>query len=134
MQIKRVSPEQTWPIRHQVMWPNHPSDFVKLDKDASGRHFGVFVENKLASCISLFIKGDSAQFRKLATLQEYQRKGYASALIEHVFAVCLQHKVRRIWCNARKDKTNFYENFGLIKTKNSFSKEGVSYVVMERIL
>ncbi|MDC6405423.1 MULTISPECIES: GNAT family N-acetyltransferase [Maribacter] len=134
MEIKRISPEHTWTIRHQVMWPKHPIEFVKLEKDTSGAHYGIFVEDKLVSCISLFIADDLAQFRKLATLHGYQKKGYASALIDHIIAICLQKKVQKIWCNARLDKTDFYENFGLIKTKNSFSKEGVSYLVMERIL
>ena len=116
------------------MWPNQSIDFVKLEQDPWGKHYGIFADDVLVSCVSLFIDGDSAQFRKLATNQDHRRKGYASALIEHVIAICHENKVKRIWCNARFDKTDFYEHFGLMKTEETFSKQGISFVVMELIL
>lgn len=133
-EIKNVPAEITWPIRNQVMWPNFPQDFVKLKNDTKGKHFGVFVNDKIVSCISLFVEGDSAQFRKLATKQEYQGKGYGSALIDHVINAARKMNVKRIWCNARADKVRFYTNFGLIQTKERFFKQGIEFVIMERIL
>ena len=35
---------------------------------------------------------------------------------------------------ARVDKTSYYENFGMTQTGNKFTKEGVNYVVMEKII
>lgn len=134
MRIVNISAETTWPIRHRVMWPDFPLDFVKLKNDGDGKHFGIFTNGKIVSCISMFIEGDSAQFRKLATQPEYQRKGCASLLIKHVIHICYQMQVKRVWCNARIDKTHFYQNFGLTKTNEFFTKADLEFVVMERIL
>jgi hypothetical protein len=41
--------------------------------------------------------------------------------------------VKRIYCNARKEKASFYEKFGLCKTENTFIKSGKDYIVMERL-
>ncbi|ASV32316.1 GNAT family N-acetyltransferase [Maribacter cobaltidurans] len=134
MLIKSVSAETTWPIRHEVMWPELPMDFVKLENDSKGKHYAIFVNDNIVSCISLFIEGDSAQFRKLATTPQHQRKGCASALINHVKMVCYQDNIKRLWCNARVDKANFYENFGMAKTNKFFTKAGLEFVIMEGIL
>ncbi len=68
IEIKRISPEETYDLRHRVMWPDHPWDFIKLQEDNNGKHFGLFVSNKLTSVISLFISNEEAQFRKFATI------------------------------------------------------------------
>ncbi|UWX56264.1 GNAT family N-acetyltransferase [Maribacter litopenaei] len=124
MVIESISAQATWPLRHQVMWPNLPLDFVKLENDVEGYHYGIFCNENIVSCISLFVQDGSAQFRKLATKQEFQRKGYASELIIHVVNICRQMKLKKIWCNSRMDKTDFYENFGLAKTNECFIKGG----------
>ena len=44
-QIRRISAAQTWPLRHAVMWPDQPLDFIKVpgDGDAATIHLGVFL-------------------------------------------------------------------------------------------
>ncbi|WP_304233033.1 GNAT family N-acetyltransferase [Jiulongibacter sediminis] len=130
-EIREIAAEETWPVRHKVMWPDKPFEYVKIDNDADGQHFGLFVNGRLASIISLFIADGDAQFRKLATEVECQGKGYASQLIEHVIRVAQQQRARRVWCNARANKTSFYEKFGLQKTNETFSKGGIDFVIME---
>jgi ribosomal protein S18 acetylase RimI-like enzyme len=114
------------------MWPNQPFDYVKLEADDNGIHFGFFEETELRSIVSLFIKSHEAQFRKLATLEEYQEQGYASRLIEHLIEFCKEQKVEKIWCNARTSKSNFYQKFGFEETSVRFTKKGEYYVIMER--
>ena len=75
LKITSISASDTWEIRHKVMWPNESIDFIKLPADKSGLHFGLWIDSQLISVISLFIKEDTAQFRKFATLVEYQGKG-----------------------------------------------------------
>ncbi|MFT6827633.1 MAG: ribosomal protein S18 acetylase RimI-like enzyme [Algoriphagus sp.] len=130
--IQQISAAETWPIRHKVMWPNQPFDYVKLEADDNGIHFGFFEETELRSIVSLFIKSHEAQFRKLATLEEYQEQGYASRLIEHLIEFCKEQKVEKIWCNARTSKSNFYQKFGFEETSVRFTKKGEYYVIMER--
>jgi ribosomal protein S18 acetylase RimI-like enzyme len=132
--IKEISAAETWPIRHKVMWPNQPLDYVKLEEDENGIHFGMFEDTELRSIVSLFIKSHEAQFRKLATLEEYQGQGYAGQLIEHLIEFCEERKVEKIWCNARTSKSNFYQKFGFQETSVRFTKKGEYYVIMERAI
>lgn len=96
MSIKRIKPSETWQIRHEVMWPNQPFEFVQLEEDKEGLHFGYFIEEKLVSIVSCFIVGDEMQFRKLATLVEYQGKGIATALLEYLFEFAKDKKIKKI--------------------------------------
>jgi len=132
MTIREIHAEDTWAIRHQVMWPDKPLDYVKLAEDAHGRHFGAYDGHRLVSVISLFIDGDEAQFRKFATQADMQGKGYGTALLRYVVAEARVSAIRRLWCNARTSRAAFYERAGFQKTDKTFGKDGMDYVIMER--
>ena len=131
IRIQRVKPEATWPIRHQVMWPDRNLNYVKLPNDSEGMHYGLYQGETLLSVVSLFVKDDEAQFRKFATLAKQQGKGLGSQLLEHLIDEAKRQGVKRLWCNARVDKTGFYERFGMTTTNQTFSKGGIDYVIME---
>ncbi|MFH6956663.1 GNAT family N-acetyltransferase [Flavobacterium aquidurense] len=131
MEIKAIEASQTWLIRHEVMWPDQNFEFVQLEEDNSGLHFGVFDHEKLVSIVSCFITGNEMQFRKLATLEEYQGKGIASQLLNHVFKIAKEKDLKKVWCNARTNKKSFYEKFGMIDTHQIFIKQGQEFTIME---
>jgi GNAT superfamily N-acetyltransferase len=133
MIIKEVSIDQILPIRQQVMWPDKPIDFVRVPEDENGIHFGLFVEENLVSVVSVFIHGREAQFRKFATLEQFQGKGYGSILLQNIFDFLEEKNTSRIWCNARTSKAGYYQKFGMTTTAATFEKEGMEYVVMERV-
>jgi len=132
--IKEISAADTWPIRHQVMWPHQPFAFIQLPNDEQGLHYGLFLDKKLISVISLFLHKEHGQFRKFATLGNHQGKGYGSQLLHHIIGIAKNKALLKIWCNARIEKAAYYEKFGLSKTAKRFSKKGMDYVVMERVL
>lgn len=134
MEIREIKASQTWQIRHEVMWPNEPFEFVQLAEDNLGLHFGVFTEEKLVSIVSCFISDDEMQFRKLATLEEYQGKGIASGLLHHILKLAKEKGLTKVWCNARNHKKTFYEKFGMNDTHKNFSKAGQNFVIMEVLL
>jgi GNAT superfamily N-acetyltransferase len=131
MEIKAIEASQTWLIRHEVMWPDQNFEFVQLEEDNSGLHFGVFDHEKLVSIVSCFITGNEMQFRKLATLEEYQGKGIASQLLNHIFKIAKEKDLKKVWCNARTNKKSFYEKFGMIDTHQIFIKQGQEFTIME---
>jgi hypothetical protein len=55
--IQPITPAQTYPLRHQVLWPDKPLDYVKIAEDEEGQHFGAFQDQELVSVISLFVNG-----------------------------------------------------------------------------
>lgn len=131
MIIKEIPAEATWAIRHKVMWPEMPFEFVQLKEDDLGIHFGLYNESKLVAIVSCFEDHNEMQFRKLATLTEEQGKGFATLLLKYIFQQAKDKRVKRIWCNARVSKKSFYEKFGLIDTKVTFFKSGQEFVIME---
>ncbi len=134
LKIQEINAEKTWPIRHTVMWPEKPFDFVKLENDSEGFHFGGYVDEELICIVSLFIKNNKAQFRKLATKENQQGKGYATKLLHHVFEFAKNKNMNTIWCNARKNKTNFYHKFSMTETNKTYKKGGIEFVVLEKKL
>ncbi|MEH6514757.1 MAG: GNAT family N-acetyltransferase [Maribacter arcticus] len=131
--IVQITSEETLSIRHKVMWPNKPIDYVQLPNDAEGKHFGYFKNDELISVISLFVENNEAQFRKFATLKEYQGKGFGSDLLNELMLISAKEQLSKIWCNARINKIDYYSKFGMIETNNKFIKGGIGYVIMERI-
>lgn len=131
MEIKTIKASDTWQIRHEVMWPDQPFEFVQLEEDDLGFHFGVFEGDKLVSIVSCFIEGKEMQFRKLATLEEYQGKGIASYLLKHILEFAKSKDLKKVWCNARTNKKTFYEKFGMKDTFRNFIKAGQEFSIME---
>ena len=113
------------------MWPDQPFEFVQLEEDDSGLHFGFLTDDKLVSIVSCFIFDDEMQFRKLATLSKYQGKGIASELLRHIFELAKERDLKRIWCNARTDKKSFYEKLGMKDTFQTFNKLDQEFTIME---
>ena len=115
------------------MWPNQSIDFVKLEKDAEGSHLGLFVGEQLTSIISLFHTLEGLQFRKFATLTKAQGNGYGTHLLKEVLKNYSNKSISRIWCNARTEKAEYYERFGLKQTNKKYVKGGIEFVVMEKL-
>ncbi|TDP02291.1 GNAT family N-acetyltransferase [Flavobacterium sp. 245] len=134
MKIKAIQPSQTWQIRHEVMWPEQPFEFVQLKEDDFGFHFGAFDDEKLVSIVSCFFTEKEMQFRKLATLEEYQGKGIASELLKFILNLAKQKKMKRVWCNARSNKKSFYEKFEMKDTHQTFIKAEQEFTIMEILL
>lgn len=134
VEIRRIQPEDTWGLRHRVMWPNESPEYVKVPEDNHGRHYGLFVGTELVSVVSLFFNDGKVQFRKFATEVSHQGKGYGTQLLNHVLNEVASLDLDAIWCNARLEKSAFYERFGLIKTDRTYLKGGIEFVIMEKPL
>lgn len=134
VKIEQIKASETIPIRHQVMWPDQPVDFVKLPEDALGEHYGLFLEEELVSIISLFVRADEAQFRKFATLTKLQGKGYGTMLLKKIIDIVKAKQLKKLWCNARVDKLTYYKKFGFTQTTKKYTKAGIEFVVIEKVL
>ncbi len=132
-EIKQINASETLLIRHKVMWPDMPIEYVELPNDETGRHFGLFVNGEMTSILSLFVEDNEAQFRKFATVVEFQGLGYGTFLLERIIDLVNKEGIRKIWCNARVEKSNFYERFNLKPTDKKYEKGGIEFVIMERI-
>ncbi|GAB3514321.1 GNAT family N-acetyltransferase [Emticicia fontis] len=128
--LKQIQANETWALRHKVMWPDKPFDFVILPNDSEGLHYGLFENQQLVSVISLFVKGEQAQFRKFATDITHQGKGYGSKLLVFLIDSAKDLGIRELMCDARVTATGFYEKFGMKIDSEVFQKSGKDYVRM----
>ena len=132
--VEQIFPSLTWRIRHVAMYPHHSFEFVKLANDFDGIHFGIYNNHELSGVVSLFIKNDVAQFRKLAILPEAQGKGLGKQLMEYLIDFCKIQKVKKLWCNARSNAKEFYFKLGFYETEQTFAADGYNFVILEKEL
>ncbi|MEO7975884.1 GNAT family N-acetyltransferase [Flavobacterium sp.] len=64
----------------------------------------------MVSIVSCFISDDEMQFRKLATLHEYQGRGIASEVLNYIFDFARHKNLKRVWFNASSNKKIFMKN------------------------
>ena len=134
IEIQKVNADDLMEIRHRVLWPDKPREFVKVPEDESGTHFGLYFEGKLVSVISLFGDDQGIRFRKFATLPDFQGKGLGSKLLQHAIRYAQTQGYTRMWCDARTDALGFYERLGFKKFSQPFFKEHIEYYKIERML
>ena len=134
LRIRAISAAETYPLRHAVLWPDQPLDYVKVENDAAGQHFGAFRQDELVAVISLFLTGPEARFRKFATHPAAQRQGIGSGLLRHVLEVARRQGAASIWCDARQDAAGFYARFGMQPEGEVFYKGPVPYQRMRATL
>ena len=134
MEIRKITANRTWELRQKVMWPTKDIEYVKLEDDEQGIHYGVFIENQLISVISLFRQGELVQFRKFATSDEQQGQGYGSRLLQYALTAAKEMGADEMWCHARVNKVEFYQRFGLSVMGEVFERGGKNYVRMSKCL
>lgn len=128
MRIREISAEDTYPVRQAALYPNGSRDKILLQDDALGQHLGLYAEDTLVSVLSLFQKSDGTQLRKFGTLPAHQGKGYGSYLLTQALAHC----PGGVYLNARVDKQGFYQKFGFREIGETFTRNGLFYVVMAK--
>jgi GNAT superfamily N-acetyltransferase len=125
--IQPITPEQTYPLRHAVLWPDKPLSYVHLEDDPAGEHMGAFHEGELIAVISLFVNVPEARFRKFATRPDWQRRGVGTLLLNWVIDRARAAGATTLWCDARLDAAAFYRRFGMEAVGQTFYKGPVPY-------
>ncbi len=134
LSIRAITPEQTYPLRHSVLWPDKPLDYVKVDNDSEGYHVGAFLHDDLVAVISLFVDGQTARFRKFAASPAHQRRGIGTQLLNHTIAEARRLGATTLWCDARLDAADFYRRFGMKAVSDVFYKGPIPYARFEMVL
>lgn len=129
--VQQVPLEIIWQVRQQVMYPELSVADMALPDDANGRHLGLFENDGLRSVVSLFTHEKSLQFRKFATLEPYQGKGFGSHLLRHVFALARAEGIGTIWCNARTSALGLYQQLGMQPFGAQWQQHGRLFVKMQ---
>ena len=134
MHIQLVGLDDIWAMRQSVMYPHESLQFVQLEDDERGVHWGLYLEGELVSVISIFEKQGSVQFRKFATKTNMQGKGYGTALLQYVMDHAVTSSKKNIWCNARTSAIGMYQKFGMKAVGDTWQKYGIEFIKMEKQL
>ena len=134
MDIRRISWEETIPLRHQVLWPNKKIEYCYVEGDQTAWHYGVFELEKLVSVASIFPENKSARLRKFATAENYQGQGIGTAVIKHIISELKSKEVTEFWCDARESAIGFYERFEMRVEGEKFFKGHIPYFKMSLVI
>lgn len=120
----------------------HPIETCHFEDDERDQtfHLGAFVEGKLVSVASFYYhKNDKFetenqyQLRGMATLEDFQKKGFSRELLKVAFPIIEQNFCDLVWCNARVAARPFYENVGFEATGEVYEIEGVGpHILMSK--
>ncbi|AUN97951.1 GNAT family N-acetyltransferase [Bacteriovorax stolpii] len=136
MKVLRLSAQDTYPIRQQVLIPDHDIKKAKFENDEDediSFHLGAFKDSKLVSVASFYYERNPIfqdqhqyQLRGMATLPEFQGQGLSSELLTMAFPIIKQNFCTLLWCNARTTAVGFYEKVGFKKLNEEvFEIEGI---------
>jgi len=132
--IRRVSAEDTYPIRKQMLRQNAPMEACKFpgDHDDLTFHLGAFFEGKLVSVASFYFENNDSieaphqfRLRGMATLPEYHGQGFSSALLRTAIPLIKRSHCDTLWCNARKTALGFYQKVGFEEIGDFFEIQGI---------
>lgn len=132
--IEQIRPEVTWRLRREVLYPDEPLHAMEMEEDDHGLHFAAFTETDLVAVVSLFQKGTDFQFRKFAVAPTMLGKGIGSVLLHYIIDFARNEGGKRIWCNARDTAVEFYLKDGFRPTGERFTRSGVNFEIMEKLL
>ena len=122
MGVRVINAADTVAIRRIVLRPGFPRETAIFagDDAPTTRHFGAFVNERLAGVASIYAaplpeRPDAApalQLRGMATLPEVRGRGYGRALLEACVAHARGENAALLWCNARTGAAPFYRKHG----------------------
>lgn len=131
--VRPIAADTCLPLRQKELWPDRPLDFLRMEGDEQAQHYGLYLDDALISCLSVFpLDNRARQIRKFATDAAFQRQGYGSRLLTQVLETLQAEGINDIMLNARLTATGFYARFGFQVAGEVCHKEGVAYVKMTK--
>lgn len=132
--IKFIKTQDVLPIRNIVLREGKLADeacFFLNDDAEDTFHLGFFVDEELVSVATFhrqtrpgFI-GEAFQLRGMATLSNYQGKGFGNQLLNFAIVYLRGQKLNYIWCNAREKAFRFYQSLGFEFISEAFEIPGI---------
>ncbi|CCU57565.1 GNAT family N-acetyltransferase [Bacillus subtilis] len=144
LEVKTISAEDTYEIRHRILRPHQSIEQCKYEEDhAKGSfHLGAFFEKKLISIASfspqnqpLITESPAYRLRGMATLEGYRDQKGGSTLIKHAEEKLAKNGVQAVWCNARSHVKGYYSKLGWEVLGEPFEIPGIgTHIIMYKKL
>lgn len=134
MQVKQIEAKDTYRVRSVMLRPGLEINHCHFDGDFDELtfHLGAYENEKLASVASFYLRNNPSfqaeyqyQLRGMATLKDFQCRGFSKALLKTAYPLIKSNHVNLLWCNARVEAVGFYEKAGFEVKGEKFTIEGV---------
>jgi len=132
--IRFIPVEDQLAIRNEVLREGKlPLDECRFptDKIAGAFHLGYYADEQLVCIVSFHpqnygeFTGTGYQLRGMATIEKYRGRGIGNQLINFAIVYLRGQKANYVWCNARKNALQFYQNTGFEIISNEFEVQGI---------
>ncbi|MBC8586964.1 GNAT family N-acetyltransferase [Paratissierella segnis] len=120
-EIKEITPEMTYDIRHRILRPHQTMNYCiyDTDKQDGSFHIGAFYMDKLISIVSFCIE-DNPDFsiekqyrlRAMATLPEFRKMGAGREIVNYGENIIKVKGYDILWCKGRTTVQGYYERLG----------------------
>ena len=134
VEINKVDAEKIRYLRHSELRKGQDFSTTSYlnDYEIDTFHMACIVDDKIVTCATFYpeksikIKSDNAyRLRGMATDSNFQRKGYASGLMEESFKELKKRDCDMVWCNARLVAVDFYKSIRFKITGELFEIAGI---------
>jgi ribosomal protein S18 acetylase RimI-like enzyme len=131
--VRRISAEQTHPLRRAVLRPyQSPDQLVYPGDDAPDTlHLGAYLDSEIVGVVSVYREpppGEADEgawrLRGMAIIPKLQGQGYGRALLKDCLAHIVAQGGREVWCNARTAAAKFYRALGFEVVGEEYEMEG----------
>ncbi len=135
--IVRVNLEDVRIIRKKVLYKNLSEKFIIYPEDnySETEHYGLIENSKVISVMTIIKKKMKSeiksnlnfyQIRGMATLIDFQKKGFGSFFLKYILQQITNRKICDIiWCNSRKKIINFYLKNNFIPIGKIFNIQSI---------
>lgn len=141
--LRRITAEETWPVRHPVLRKGRPLEdvYMEADEQETTFHLGVFFKNTIVGVASFMedthphFHGTQSRLRGMAVLPEFRKRGLAAALLVRGEALLRARNRSVLWFNARIVALNFYKEMGYDTVGSEFDIPlvGPHYVMKKKL-
>lgn len=121
IEIRKITPEMTYDIRHNVLRPHQAIEDCKYetDNEEGAFHVGAFNQGMLISVVSFCLEKhpdfpveNQYRLRAMATLEDFRNLGAGRLLVNFAEDVIKQQGIYFLWCKGRTTVQEYYYKLG----------------------
>ena len=121
IEIRKITPEMTYDIRHSVLRPQQAIQDCKYetDNEYGAFHFGAFNQGMLISVVSFCLEKHPEfsiekqyRLRAMATLEGFRNLGAGRLLVNYAEDLIKQQGITFLWCKGRTTVQGYYNKLG----------------------
>lgn len=142
--LRTISSQETWPVRHPVLRKGRPLEdvYMEADEKESTFHLGIFYKQEIVGVASFMedkhpnCYGVQARLRGMAVLPDHRKKGLAARILNRGEHILKEKGTTLLWFNARIVALSFYKNLGYQTIGEEFNIPlvGPHYVMKKQLV